>query len=76
MDNCIHSIRVADYCMQCGTGPRHGTVLPETGTYIKKYLPFVCPKCAGEGTDNASKRFLNPTQPNCWPCNGTGILWQ
>lgn len=38
--------------------------------------PYVCPKCNGEGTEDGSKRAFNPTVLNCWPCNGTGLVWR
>ena len=44
-------------------------------SYGDPSVPSVCPKCKGEGTDDGSKRLLNPTVLNCWPCQGTGIVW-
>jgi hypothetical protein len=46
-----------------------------TPVSIPQPTPHVCPKCGGNGTMDGSNRFLNPTQINCWPCQGTGILW-
>lgn len=61
--------------------PGHARISPFYYSQLMPYMdmgrnPKVCLKCNGEGTDEGVKRLLNPTAMNCWPCSGTGILWE
>lgn len=41
-------------------------------------IPHICPVCCGSGSPGITPaaRYLHPTAPLCWPCSGTGVVWE
>ena len=47
-------------------------VMPESGWLSNSK----CKKCGGKGYTNHWDKWYGATKPSCFPCQGTGKVWQ
>lgn len=77
------------YCMNCGSWGNSPCMcknfIPQVPTVYPSYpytypqaskKPHTCPKCNGNGTETGVSPYTHPTAVKCWPCQGSGIVWE